>query len=108
MGRLAAAASCLALVACGGKVGSVALPPFAESDGGASPVGQCLPCAANADCRNRGACATEGDAGGGGQCATGCTKEGFCLPGQVCKWVSDPLGATWRACLPSEGCSLGR
>ncbi len=86
-------------------IGSAARPSFAASDAEGSPVRQCVPCAANADCANNGACATEADAGGVGRCAIGCTKEGFCLPGQVCKWVSDPLGATFRARFPQAGCS---
>ncbi len=66
------------------------------------PAPVCIKCAADGDCGGPGmACVAT--PGGGGYCAPGCTKEGFCTPERDCTIVSSPSGETWKACVPTGG-----
>ena len=96
--------------ACGGKTIAVDDPPssdasttpsFGTTDAYALPPVHCVPCTADDQCGGPQHACVARDAGGG-YCMSGCSKDGFCLPGQTCTWVKDPLGRDWRACLPSN------
>jgi len=62
----------------------------------------CTACTSDRECGDRAACVV---AGGGGFCAPGCTKEGFCTSDRVCRSVSGASGVAMRACLPRGGCT---
>lgn len=96
------------LVACGGKIATVEEPPsdagttpsFGTVDAYALAPVHCVSCATSRDCGPQHGCVAR--EAGGGYCMAGCSKDGFCLPGQTCTYVNDPAGRPWRACLPSN------
>lgn len=98
-----------ALAACGGKLaepagatdGGTNTPSFGVVDAYALPPVRCLACTADDQCGGpQYACVAR--TVGGGYCMSGCSKDGFCLAGQTCTSVQDPVGSDWRACLPSN------
>jgi len=78
-------------------------PSIVGSDATPAPA-MCAPCTANSDCGEGGDACVALD-GGGGYCAPGCNKEGYCTPDRACARVADPTGQAWAACVPIGGCA---
>jgi hypothetical protein len=113
--------SFLVLAACGGKIyaddaaGAASTAPSPDDvpssamlidPGEPSPsptAPTCATCTTDAECGPGAGCVAVTP--GAGFCSPGCTKEGFCTPDRVCRFVEDPAGESWYACVPrSAGC----
>ncbi len=109
------------LSACGGKlyaddVAGAASTASSPDDAASSavlidpgePTGSptaptCTTCTTDVECGPGAGCVAV--APGAGFCSPGCTKEGFCTPDRLCRFVKDPAGESWRACVPRvAGC----
>lgn len=64
----------------------------------------CIPCKADADCGKGDGCVAS--LSETPFCSPGCSKEGFCSPDRLCRYVGSPTGLSWRACVPRDRCEV--